>query len=151
MILSRWLPRVLAIRRLSACFPPARTCPPNQFSCASGLCIPISWTCDLDDDCGDRSDEPASCGWSSLSLKRFDVGRTRGCLSEGFLIFFFKFTSIFGGDGTRYVTQHWLSPQPTPRASPSPSSPATTAAASTSTGAAIMVRVFSGPRLLLCY
>ena len=41
---------------------PARTCPPNQFSCASGRCIPISWTCDLDDDCGDRSDESASCG-----------------------------------------------------------------------------------------
>lgn len=40
----------------------ARTCPPNQYSCASGRCIPISWTCDLDDDCGDRSDEPASCG-----------------------------------------------------------------------------------------
>lgn len=40
----------------------ARTCPPNQFSCASGRCIPISWTCDLDDDCGDRSDESASCG-----------------------------------------------------------------------------------------
>uniref|UniRef100_A0A8V5GXQ8 Uncharacterized protein n=1 Tax=Melopsittacus undulatus TaxID=13146 RepID=A0A8V5GXQ8_MELUD len=35
----------------------ARTCSPNQFSCASGRCIPISWTCDLDDDCGDRSDE----------------------------------------------------------------------------------------------
>ena len=42
--------------------PLARTCPPNQFSCASGRCIPISWTCDLDDDCGDRSDESASCG-----------------------------------------------------------------------------------------
>uniref|UniRef100_A0A663N6E5 Prolow-density lipoprotein receptor-related protein 1 n=1 Tax=Athene cunicularia TaxID=194338 RepID=A0A663N6E5_ATHCN len=41
---------------------PARTCSPNQFSCASGRCIPISWTCDLDDDCGDRSDESASCG-----------------------------------------------------------------------------------------
>uniref|UniRef100_A0A8C0GDM4 Uncharacterized protein n=1 Tax=Chelonoidis abingdonii TaxID=106734 RepID=A0A8C0GDM4_CHEAB len=41
---------------------PARTCPPNQFSCASGRCIPISWTCDLDDDCGDRSDESCNSG-----------------------------------------------------------------------------------------
>ena len=46
-------------------FTSARTCPPNQYSCASGRCIPLSWTCDLDDDCGDRSDEPASCGWST--------------------------------------------------------------------------------------
>lgn len=45
---------------------PARTCPPNQYPCASGRCIPISWTCDLDDDCGDRSDEPDSCGESFL-------------------------------------------------------------------------------------
>lgn len=44
---------------------PARTCPPNQYPCASGRCIPISWTCDLDDDCGDRSDEPDSCGESA--------------------------------------------------------------------------------------
>uniref|UniRef100_A0A8C6YKS8 EGF-like domain-containing protein n=1 Tax=Nothoprocta perdicaria TaxID=30464 RepID=A0A8C6YKS8_NOTPE len=41
----------------------ARTCSPNQFSCASGRCIPISWTCDLDDDCGDRSDESAACAY----------------------------------------------------------------------------------------
>lgn len=47
---------------------PARTCPPNQYPCASGRCIPISWTCDLDDDCGDRSDEPDSCGESSPHL-----------------------------------------------------------------------------------
>lgn len=54
--------------RLTLCYLSARTCPPNQYSCASGRCIPISWTCDLDDDCGDRSDEPASCGWSTYSL-----------------------------------------------------------------------------------
>uniref|UniRef100_A0A663N6G7 Prolow-density lipoprotein receptor-related protein 1 n=1 Tax=Athene cunicularia TaxID=194338 RepID=A0A663N6G7_ATHCN len=46
---------------------PARTCSPNQFSCASGRCIPISWTCDLDDDCGDRSDESAGCSHSCSS------------------------------------------------------------------------------------
>lgn len=49
----------------------ARTCPPNQYPCASGRCIPISWTCDLDDDCGDRSDEPDSCGESELHLHFF--------------------------------------------------------------------------------
>lgn len=52
---------------------PARTCPPNQYPCASGRCIPISWTCDLDDDCGDRSDEPDSCGASLLLHHTFPL------------------------------------------------------------------------------
>lgn len=70
---------------LSVCLScPARTCSPNQFSCASGRCIPISWTCDLDDDCGDRSDESASCGeWGSLRGGLVGVvgwgGGDRGC------------------------------------------------------------------------
>lgn len=71
------LPRRGVCSHLSPCkapkalslFPgPARTCSPNQFSCASGRCIPISWTCDLDDDCGDRSDESASCGEHPLGM-----------------------------------------------------------------------------------
>ena len=66
---------------------PARTCPPNQYPCASGRCIPISWTCDLDDDCGDRSDEPASCGGSSLSTTHRLTAHVPGvielCLIEG--------------------------------------------------------------------
>lgn len=66
----------LMVLYLSVCLTcPARTCSPNQFSCASGRCIPISWTCDLDDDCGDRSDESASCGeWGSLGM-----GEDCGC------------------------------------------------------------------------
>ena len=47
----------------------------NFFACPSGRCIPISWTCDLDDDCGDRSDEPDSCGGyrSLLILSSFST------------------------------------------------------------------------------
>lgn len=61
--------------------PPARTCPPNQFSCASGRCIPISWTCDLDDDCGDRSDESASCGKKdSREAGLAQGGAAHGCV-----------------------------------------------------------------------
>nr|2FYJ_A Chain A, Low-density lipoprotein receptor-related protein 1 [Homo sapiens]2FYL_B Chain B, Low-density lipoprotein receptor-related protein 1 [Homo sapiens] len=56
----------------------ARTCPPNQFSCASGRCIPISWTCDLDDDCGDRSDESASCAYPTcFPLTQFTCNNGR--------------------------------------------------------------------------
>ncbi|CAM4944086.1 unnamed protein product [Rotaria socialis] len=38
-----------------------RNCSSNQFQCANGLCVPRSYVCDHDNDCGDGSDEPISC------------------------------------------------------------------------------------------
>ncbi|MGH0132653.1 UNVERIFIED_CONTAM: hypothetical protein FKN15_051430, partial [Acipenser sinensis] len=38
-----------------------QTCQPNQYSCGNGRCIPQTWLCDRDDDCGDKSDEAPSC------------------------------------------------------------------------------------------
>lgn len=40
------------------------TCLPNYFQCDNGLCIPQNWICDLDNDCGDGSDErdDLNCG-----------------------------------------------------------------------------------------
>lgn len=35
----------------------SKTCPANQFTCQNKKCIQPEWTCDLEDDCGDNSDE----------------------------------------------------------------------------------------------
>ncbi|XP_055944113.1 low-density lipoprotein receptor-related protein 8-like [Argiope bruennichi] len=35
-------------------------CPSHQFECGNGRCIPITWHCDEDNDCGDNTDE-SSC------------------------------------------------------------------------------------------
>ena len=36
-------------------------CHANQFKCDNHRCIPLVWRCDNDNDCGDKSDEPANC------------------------------------------------------------------------------------------
>ncbi|XP_071495091.1 low-density lipoprotein receptor-related protein 1-like [Diadema antillarum] len=36
-------------------------CTGSQFVCANDKCIPFWWRCDGENDCGDRSDEPADC------------------------------------------------------------------------------------------
>ncbi|ESO82185.1 hypothetical protein LOTGIDRAFT_170222, partial [Lottia gigantea] len=40
---------------------PVRSCQPNQFQCTNGICISLRFYCDLDNDCGDNSDEPDQC------------------------------------------------------------------------------------------
>ena len=32
-------------------------CPSDHYRCSNGQCIPASYRCDQDNDCGDRSDE----------------------------------------------------------------------------------------------
>lgn len=43
------------------------TCGPREFGCNSGRCIPQSFRCDSDNDCGDYSDE-MGCGKKRFPL-----------------------------------------------------------------------------------
>lgn len=43
------------------CVAPPPTCSPTQFTCDNRRCIPYSYVCDTDNDCGDLSDE-SNCG-----------------------------------------------------------------------------------------
>lgn len=45
------------------CVPENSTCATDEFICANGRCLRQRWVCDLDNDCGDGSDEdPNMCG-----------------------------------------------------------------------------------------
>ncbi|GFU33022.1 hypothetical protein TNCV_4155931 [Trichonephila clavipes] len=41
-------------------------CPSHQFECGNKRCIPLTWHCDDDNDCGDDTDE-SRCGESPFS------------------------------------------------------------------------------------
>ncbi len=53
----------------------SQSCGSGEFQCANGHCIPETWTCDFDDDCGDRSDETLpQCATPTCGNNHFQVG-----------------------------------------------------------------------------
>uniref|UniRef100_A0A3B4FER3 LDL receptor related protein 1B n=1 Tax=Pundamilia nyererei TaxID=303518 RepID=A0A3B4FER3_9CICH len=54
-------------------------CQAEQFSCQNGRCIPRSWSCDREDDCGDKSDE-ISCFPTCEPVTQFSCSSGR-CIS----------------------------------------------------------------------
>ncbi|CAF4422918.1 unnamed protein product, partial [Adineta steineri] len=56
----------------------SQTCSENQFRCATGKCIPKSWTCDNQNDCGDSSDEQNCHERTCDPLTQFTCPHTPG-------------------------------------------------------------------------
>lgn len=56
--------------------PPESTCAPSDFMCKSGRCIPATFKCDSENDCGDYSDE-AGCGNITCSASQFQCDNGR--------------------------------------------------------------------------
>lgn len=60
-------------------------CPVNFFACPSGRCIPMSWTCDKENDCENGADE-THCGQSSntfIFLENKQLAERPDCFSLG--------------------------------------------------------------------
>lgn len=51
----------ICILKIYVCNLAARTCAEDEFTCKSGHCVPMKWTCDKETDCLDGSDETDIC------------------------------------------------------------------------------------------
>ncbi|XP_033127863.1 low-density lipoprotein receptor-related protein 2-like [Anneissia japonica] len=60
------------------CVDESATCDPGKFYCNNGICIPESWVCDLDNDCGDGSDEAQYiCAFHQCEATEFSCSNGR--------------------------------------------------------------------------
>ncbi|XP_059153803.1 low-density lipoprotein receptor-like [Physella acuta] len=63
----------------------ALNCKPNEFLCKDGQnCVPMKLTCDIEEDCGDASDERLNCPTDCSHKNQFKCASGNECKSRFF-------------------------------------------------------------------
>ncbi|XP_078614550.1 uncharacterized protein LOC144883784 isoform X3 [Branchiostoma floridae x Branchiostoma japonicum] len=101
------------------------SCSIGQFLCDNGKCISETWKCDGDNDCGDCSDEPASCPPSETT-----IAETTTCTTCGLTR---RRRNLPAAGRSCVPVQEPTAPDQEPTAAPLEQTTATTAAATTCT------------------